>query len=286
MAWYQPKEDDFVLKDPSRPWIGLGSLTRALITKFQEMTGPLQREYMAAINSKDDQPTQLSLSVASDERLRFYELSLQRLNHRFNLPVTLQESFLLLAMAQRVFLEYTARYNWVTTYKLRMSQRLVIYPREDVVGAFTDDYNIADVLFYAGIPVWHVHPIKDLPKLRIAIAREPVAITATSLILPAPNSYSPCTIVDTADADPPHPVVFKGMSTDLGRYLAMAAFLRSQSSTGLMGPPSILSASSISSKPEASGGGRSSVSSKLDTSGSGRSRTSKSSQQRKKLPCK
>lgn len=229
VAFHKPTSSDFVLKDPTRPWLAVGHLTPLLSAQVKLMVLELHEKYRKSIlkSSPDDVDT----LVRKTDRLMDYDVAIQRLLQRLSLPSPPDYCFMTLSLLQRSCLEFTALFKWVTTYRARCNSRTTKWDTLDVVGAFTDDLDVADGLFHAGIPVWVVHPLKDLFKLRIDNVVEPLPLASHKL--PIGDSL----FLDIQRANPPHRPIFTGKATDLARYKAMAVFLKSLISTGLLSPP-------------------------------------------------
>lgn len=83
------------------------------------------------------------------------------IEHLLKVPGPKEKILLLFAGAQRLLLETVARANWLGIYAPRLAaakDRKPPPPVLEVVGAFTEDLDTLDYLFYAGIPVWYVRP--------------------------------------------------------------------------------------------------------------------------------
>ena len=230
MAFYQPSDTDFLLKHPERPWLGLGHLIPSVTSELKAMVLSLHHTFRASIVTHC--PTDIDTSVAKDERLHHYDLALQRLLQRLSLPSSRHEYFALVAVMQHVYLEFKAVLTWLRVYQDRFKSRVNPLPVEHVVGAFTDDLDVADALFYASILVWIVHPIQDLLKLRIDHACHPLPLTSAKLPIGV-DEYLQVTDLE------PSQIIFTGQPTDLSCYRAMSACLKSLTSTGVLTSPII-----------------------------------------------
>lgn len=213
LAWLQPSSDHFVLNDhPGSVCKGLGTLSRELFDRFQETC-------QAAIS-------EIPKSNA-DSYLVDYPTHLQRCLDRLeSIPACREDVFLLFAYAQRLLLEMVARNEWTVLHRGRLDaarQRMKQGPVLDVIGAFTEDMNVADILFYAGIPVWYVRPAATTPDVRIdAIGRViEVTLMNTLELLHGGN-------LDVSDASPaPHRILYTGLANKPERYQAMNQYFRS-----------------------------------------------------------
>ncbi|KAF9060352.1 hypothetical protein BDP27DRAFT_1184693, partial [Rhodocollybia butyracea] len=90
------------------------------------------------------------------------------------------------------------------------------------IGAFTEDLDHLDVLFYAGVPVWFVRSVSKTPEARID---KVVPLTSEDfrqrILLASGHS------LDCRDAIPACRVVYDGLAAKPERYIAMAAYIRS-----------------------------------------------------------
>ncbi|KAJ7575118.1 hypothetical protein C8J56DRAFT_1064013 [Mycena floridula] len=223
VPFYIPTDDDFILKDPSSSWNKLGTLrtvVREAITNVVRM-------------STYDLKTSIHSAIRDDERIIQYDLTMQSLCQRLLRPAPKKEAFALLANLNRVYLESQARKLWVSVIKPRLeSSNNKVHPPEPVIGAFTDDFDIANHLFRAGIPVWYIHKLSDLPRIRIQQHQQPEIFTSNAI-----GVSSDSLEVKLVEADPPHPIIFTGFAVDPRRYKEMSTYLRSTISTGILRQP-------------------------------------------------
>ncbi|KIK53447.1 hypothetical protein GYMLUDRAFT_120844, partial [Collybiopsis luxurians FD-317 M1] len=91
------------------------------------------------------------------------------------------------------------------------------------IGAFTEDEETLHFLFHAGIPVWWVRPAKLSPNARIDKALSFLCVNSNEELHLRPN-----TIINCADKDPPHPIIFTRLCGKPERYIKMGNFLRRQ----------------------------------------------------------
>ncbi|THU82091.1 hypothetical protein K435DRAFT_872672 [Dendrothele bispora CBS 962.96] len=163
-------------------------------------------------------------NIKNDRYVRDGRTALQRLVERLQLAATQDESLLLLANIQRQYLELYARLEWLDKYLPRiLGQERTHSVESRLMGAFAYTPDDLQRLFHAGIPVWYVREVTHLP----------------------------VTLLDLADADPPHRVVWSGGWTQGERYAAMARYIRTLYQYPIMstltGPTSSPAAASTSS---------------------------------------
>ncbi|KIK55199.1 hypothetical protein GYMLUDRAFT_146728, partial [Collybiopsis luxurians FD-317 M1] len=90
------------------------------------------------------------------------------------------------------------------------------------VGAFTEDLDHLDFLFYAGIPVWFLCMMSAMPYVRIDSV-VPLIREDHSQQLHRPGGF----VLNCTDASPPHRIVYNGAPNQPGRYCSMASYLDS-----------------------------------------------------------
>ncbi|KAK1216405.1 hypothetical protein PQX77_020972 [Marasmius sp. AFHP31] len=80
-------------------------------------------------------------------------------------------TFLRFTSAQRQCLELLARLDWIEGYRERFMARGVegkaVSVDQEIMGAFSDDLDVVDRLFHAGIPVWYTRPIAQSLDVRV-----------------------------------------------------------------------------------------------------------------------
>ncbi|KIK61486.1 hypothetical protein GYMLUDRAFT_146897, partial [Collybiopsis luxurians FD-317 M1] len=97
------------------------------------------------------------------------------------------------------------------------------------VGAFTEDLDALDALYYAGIPVWFVRHTSLIPKPRIDQVQDFICEDDFQKI-----TLHRGEVLDCTDAQPSHKVVFTGLPNNLDRYVSMGRFIRSQFQSPLL----------------------------------------------------
>jgi hypothetical protein len=223
-AFHNPVPDDFEPKDPGRPWMGIGQLQPALFSQVKLMVDELHSRYYAS--TLNNSPDEVGLLVKKTHRLCEYDVATQRLLQRLTFPSSRKICFTTLSILQRICLEFDACFKWVTEYRARCSQRNLRYDTLHVVGSFTDDLDIADTLFHAGIPVWVLHRVEELVKLRINAVVEPVSF----------QGFQGAMSLDVSGVQLQRPVIYTGDAMDLARYQCMSVYLKSLISTGVLSP--------------------------------------------------
>ncbi|KIK69722.1 hypothetical protein GYMLUDRAFT_102403, partial [Collybiopsis luxurians FD-317 M1] len=91
------------------------------------------------------------------------------------------------------------------------------------VGAFTEDLDILDALYYAGIPVWFVRSTSFIPNPRIDWVEDFICEDDFQRI-----KLHRGEVLDCTDALPAHKILFTGMVNDPDRYISMGRFLQAQ----------------------------------------------------------
>ncbi|KIK55741.1 hypothetical protein GYMLUDRAFT_175122 [Collybiopsis luxurians FD-317 M1] len=90
----------------------------------------------------------------------------------------------------------------------------------DVIRAFMEDEETLHFLFHAGIPVWWVRDTKLSPNAWINKVLPFLCVDSNQELHLHSN-----TVIDCADEDPPHPIIFTGLCGKLERYIKMGSFL-------------------------------------------------------------
>ncbi|KAL0565826.1 hypothetical protein V5O48_016188 [Marasmius crinis-equi] len=141
-AFKIPSPNDFVETPGFR---GLGQLHRGLLDCFITLTNLVFAKFSIDAPKKEH-------FVAHTSKI------LCRMLERLDSPVSRSETFFRFAYAQRNLLYLLARYKWVTIYRDKFNGMNRPYPpvvNPTIVGAFTEQEDVADSLFHAGIPVWY-----------------------------------------------------------------------------------------------------------------------------------
>ncbi|THU86473.1 hypothetical protein K435DRAFT_868264 [Dendrothele bispora CBS 962.96] len=237
LAWYRPKPDDFVPHTSNPLGSSLGKLSVVLIARIETTTNRLITSALGR-----------SENVKNDRYVRDGRTALQRLVEQLQLAATKDESLLLLANIQRQYLELYARLEWLDKYLPRiLGQERTHSVESRLMGAFAYLPDDLQRLFHAGIPVWYVREVTHLPATRVDLRVDPIDESANHQL---PMRYTD-KVLDLADADPPHRVVWSGGWTQGERYAAMARYIRTLYQypvmSSLIGPTSSPAAASTSS---------------------------------------
>ncbi|KAK1216463.1 hypothetical protein PQX77_020905 [Marasmius sp. AFHP31] len=176
-------------------------------------------------------------------------------------------TFLRFTSAQRQCLELLARLDWIEGYRERFMARGVegkaVSVDQEIMGAFSDDLDVVDRLFHAGIPVWYTRPIAQSLDVRVDKAATFIGVDYMQKI-ELHSGYK----VDLAESQPSSRVIYVGLANKPERYQAMANFVHS-----LLQYPSLFG----SSEPRSSTSlARASLSSSAAVPGSSRSTPCKS----------
>ena len=89
------------------------------------------------------------------------------------------------------------------------------------MGAFAYSPEDLQWLYHAIIPVWYVREVTHLPLTRVDLQTDPIDESADHHL---PMRYT-AQVLDLADADPPHHVIWSGGWTQGERYAAMARYI-------------------------------------------------------------
>ena len=92
----------------------------------------------------------------------------------------------------------------------------------DNMGAFSDNLDVVDRLFYAGIPVWYTRPVSQSLDVRI----DKVSMFIIEDYYQKIELHTGYT-VDLADSQPSARVIYTGLANKPERYQAMANFVHS-----------------------------------------------------------
>ncbi|THU97074.1 hypothetical protein K435DRAFT_857976 [Dendrothele bispora CBS 962.96] len=177
------------------------------------------------------QPFNMTLGIDPNQKTSSLTLPIHcliksalRLVEGLQLAATQDKSLLLLANIQCQYLELYARLEWLNKYlPCILGQEKTHSVDSRLMGAFAYSPDDLQRLYHAGIPVWYVWEV----------------------------TYLPLTLLDLADADPPHRVIWSGGWTQGEHYAAMARYIRTLYQFPVMGtltgPPSSPAAPSTSS---------------------------------------
>jgi hypothetical protein len=79
-AFHRPSTDDFQLRDPESPWLGIGTLRATFLSEVKLMVEDVHHKYRHSILTSDPDP--LNLLVCKAERLMLCDCTMQRLLQR------------------------------------------------------------------------------------------------------------------------------------------------------------------------------------------------------------
>ncbi|KIK56378.1 hypothetical protein GYMLUDRAFT_115711, partial [Collybiopsis luxurians FD-317 M1] len=97
------------------------------------------------------------------------------------------------------------------------------------IGAFTEDLDVLDTLYYAGIPVWFVRRASLIPEPRIDEVVDFIAEDELQKI-----TLHRGEVLDFADTIPASKIIYTGLPNSLNRYVSMGRFLSSHFQTPLL----------------------------------------------------
>ncbi|KAJ7598319.1 hypothetical protein C8J56DRAFT_1039190 [Mycena floridula] len=143
VPFYIPQAEDFILKDLSCSWNKLGMLRSVACQGIVDLV------HASTYDLKNlPHPT-----VQNDECTIQYDIIMQGLCQRLLCPTLKNEAFALLANLNRVYLKSQAHKFWLSVIEPCIAcNDNKVHPVEPVVGAFTDDFDVANLLFHARIP--------------------------------------------------------------------------------------------------------------------------------------
>ncbi|KAK0494354.1 hypothetical protein EDD18DRAFT_1355747 [Armillaria luteobubalina] len=155
----------------------------------------------------------IECSTVITTNMRSHIIMLERLlAHLSDLPMSYQRMHLCHAETQRIAHELHVLVQYMTLYKLLMEapkSNAPPMPVDDgLVGAFSNDATTVQSFFKAGIPVWQVIPIKELPGVHV------------DKVCEFSNSLHP--------EEPSHlhlPTIFTGLSRDPTKYKKIHEFI-------------------------------------------------------------
>lgn len=220
-AWYQPAGSDFELVQTP----GLSRVVCLAPSVSFEVT------YMC--DTLRESISALPEALRNDSYLRTGRDRMRKYCERLSQPGAREVVALLLACLQRSFLETYGRWQWLVKWKPRKKDVDTQFPVDSsVMGAFTDDYDIAADLFRMGIPLWFLRRWREeSDSFRIDNIVAPLDFTY-NLTLPIRGTEL---FLDVSHTDPPHPVVYTGLPGSFTRYIQMARYIQQQFSTSLVG---------------------------------------------------
>ncbi|KAL0057410.1 hypothetical protein AAF712_015946, partial [Marasmius tenuissimus] len=209
-TWVRPTSENFEQRAALDVCEGLGRLSRGLYWRFHAMTSKILER---SSSKKED----VYISVQS---MQLRSL-LERLESQW---ATESVTFLRFTSTQRQCLELLARLDWIENYQERFMARGVkgkaAPADQEIMGAFLDDLDVVDRLFYAGIPVWYTRLIAQSLDVRVDKAA-PFIATDYQQKMELHGGYE----VDLAEAQPMGRVIYVGLANKPKRYQAMANFV-------------------------------------------------------------
>jgi hypothetical protein len=206
-AWLTPSIDQFCFLNTS---LGLGKLESVFLKGLTSLSQRVLREVPSDVD---------------DSCLDSLATNLRRFLDRLEIPGTQEKVFIMVTQVQRCLLELNARSRWVGAEwrtRLKDAASHVRHPLAPVIGAFTENLNDLDLLFYAGVPVWYICTVESMPYVRIDSV-VPFLQEDNSQCFIRPDGF----IVDCTDASPPHKIIYDGLPNRPDRYHKMATFLDS-----------------------------------------------------------
>ncbi|KAJ3712704.1 hypothetical protein C8R42DRAFT_647498 [Lentinula raphanica] len=222
-AWVNPSEIELDVENGGMLY-DAAILDNHFYSSLKSLANYVLGTLSSDINEMDTYLTQASLQV--DRMLRALIMAAPR--HIVCLRV---------ALLQRSLLELDARIRYHSrpwTAAINKNKYLgKVPPVLDVIGAFTDNLDTLDTLYYLGIPVWFVRPVTATPDARIDQSAHLIA-EDSSYIIELPSGFQ----VNGIDAEPNHPVIWEGLPNKPERLIAMNAYLQS-----LLYPSSVFGAS-------------------------------------------
>ncbi|KIK53472.1 hypothetical protein GYMLUDRAFT_104434, partial [Collybiopsis luxurians FD-317 M1] len=90
------------------------------------------------------------------------------------------------------------------------------------IGAFTKQLGDLDLLFHAGIPVWYICRVKNMPYVRIDSVA-PLLCEDYSQQLIRPDGF----VVDCSNTTPPHKIIYNGVPNRPDHFQKMGEYLDS-----------------------------------------------------------
>ncbi|KAJ3780400.1 hypothetical protein GGU10DRAFT_337203 [Lentinula aff. detonsa] len=157
-------------------------------------------------------------SARSDHNVQTYRRRFQYLSGYFkHTASSYSESLMAWSICQCICLELNARITWVQSVapiwgKMDAWRVPVVH---NVVGALTDNAEVAEKCFRSGIPVWLYHKLPVKPDIKVMqwhTNKIPVETVKGHIKQ----------FVSFADADPPQPIIYTGNVMSLDRYSRMA----------------------------------------------------------------
>ena len=224
LAWYTPSPADIISVTDSA-LVGTGNLALYLTNELTNMCTELLQRI-----------SQLESKHRVDAVITQTKSQLKKYLERLSMRGTRNELCLLISCIQRVFLGLYARVEWLVKWFPCLSDPDQSHASEvddSVMGAFTDNLDIAGDLFRLGIPLWLVRPKSTFHQVNIlrlvgALDENP------NHLLPIRGSSS---FIDVSDSSPPHRTLYTGLPGRFTRYIRMAGYVYQQFNHSVLGEP-------------------------------------------------
>jgi hypothetical protein len=212
-AWVLPTSADFVASTSGVNCFG--KLSAKFITGLQTMC-------QAVLGN--------SPKNSDDPHIMDYTGTVGRIVEQLEAAASQEVTFQRVAFIQHKVLELDARVRWLgKTWQDKLADaraRRKKHLTMDVVGAFVENLEDADLLFHAGIPVWLVRRVRDLYNPRVD---EVVPVICEDLTR---RIHLHCGhTLDCSDSTPPARIIYSGLANKVDRYVAMISYVQSQFQT-------------------------------------------------------
>ncbi|KAF9049426.1 hypothetical protein BDP27DRAFT_1408937 [Rhodocollybia butyracea] len=182
-------------------WTGIVRITDSLAHKLKMMCTTLRR---AISDLSNDLRRDLYLVHGHDQLHKYLE--------RLSIPGASAVVVLQVSSLQRVFLEIYGRVQWLTRWLPRLRDVDHAFQLDaSVMGAFTDDLDLASDLFRVGIPVRLVRQWKDRSTVNITSIVHALDVDYTGHYLPICDTNFK---LDMSDNDPPHMTLYTAVHAD------------------------------------------------------------------------
>jgi hypothetical protein len=133
---------------------------------------------------------------------------LRKFQERLDMPGSQATVFLQLACLQRIFLETYARLEWLVTWLPHLLDVDSSFQADGtIMGAFTDDLNLAADLHCVGIPLWLIRPFSIHSITRVDKLVTPLDETWNEQ-LPLRGCDS---LINVCHSNPPHELLYAGL---------------------------------------------------------------------------
>ncbi|KAJ3791476.1 hypothetical protein GGU11DRAFT_751715 [Lentinula aff. detonsa] len=184
----------------------------------EDLLKALEQTYTNIVLKIADTSSSSRPSARSDHNVQTYRRRFQYLSgYLKHTASSYSESLMAWSICQRICLELDARITWVQSVAPiwgKMDAWRVPVVR-DVVGALTDNAEVAEKCFQSGIPVWLYRKLPVKPDIKVA--RWHTDEIPVETVKGHVEQF-----VSFADADPPQPIIYTGNVMSLDRYSRMA----------------------------------------------------------------